>query len=139
MSDDEFLAGFEGCTLARPEWTHEAHVRMAWLYLRRYSLAEATELVRKGIRRLNATFTSSSCWPKRNAKDGSHDTITVAFLRLIAARFRSDDDFPTFRALNPDLFDRTLSALLYYYTKERLHSAEARRIFIEPDVKELPL
>ena len=43
MTDDEFLAAFEACAFARGGWTHESHVRMAWLYLSRLPFAEALE------------------------------------------------------------------------------------------------
>ncbi|HVL12004.1 MAG TPA: hypothetical protein VM529_05535 [Gemmata sp.] len=129
MTDDEFLATFEAAAFARPEWTHEAHVRMAWLYLSRLPFAEAVHRVRTGIQKLNA---------KIGSPDGYHETITVAFVRVIADRATSGEDYPAFRDHNPDLFDRTLTALLHHYTKERLYSAEARKEFIEPDVRPLP-
>ena len=34
--DDDFLAAFEATTISEECWNHQAHVRMAWLYLRRY-------------------------------------------------------------------------------------------------------
>jgi hypothetical protein len=129
MTDDEFLAAFEAVAFARPEWTHEAHVRMAWAYLSRLPFAEALHKVRTGIQKLNA---------KIGSPDGYHETITVAFVRVIASRMEGGD-YPAFRERNPDLLDRTLAALLHHYTKDRLHSAEARRQFIEPDVRPLPL
>lgn len=129
MTDDEFLAAFEGCTLTRPEWTHEAHVRMAWAYLTRLPIADALKAARSGILRLNAAFGNST---------GYHETITVAFVRVIAHRLQAGDDFPTFRGRNPDLLDRTLPALLRHYTKDRLFSAEARAAFIDPDLEPLP-
>ncbi len=148
MNDDEFLAGFEACTLARSEWTHEAHVRMAWLYLTRYPLSEALKRVRSGIQQLNDTFSKAEtvqeqsrppCGHQPKQSGGYHDTITVAFVRLIAARLRDDDTFLAFRDRNPDLFDHTLTALLRHYTKKRLHSAKAKRTFIEPDLRKLPV
>jgi hypothetical protein len=54
VPDDEFLAAFEAAAIPRPEWTHAAHVRMAWLDLTRLPPGEALERVRGGIRRLNA-------------------------------------------------------------------------------------
>src|SRR4051812_27869201 len=105
MTDDEFLAAFEAAAIAPPDWAHEAHVRMAWLYLTRLPFTEALERVRKGIRKLNAVIGSP---------DGYHDTITVAFVRVIAARVRPGEAYPAFRDRHPDLFDRTLSALLRY-------------------------
>ena len=34
MTDEEFLAHFEFCTLE--EFHHEDHIRMAWIYLRKF-------------------------------------------------------------------------------------------------------
>lgn len=130
MTDDEFLAAFEAAAIPRPEWTHEAHVRMAFLYLSRFRAELALERVRGGIKKLNARIGGSP--------DGYHETITVAFVRVIASRLVRGDDFPTFRDRNPDLLDRTLTALLRHYSKDRLHSPEARREFVEPDVSPLP-
>ena len=64
MSDAESLSAFEAAAIPRPEWTHEAHVRMAWLYLVRHPQEEALEKVRGGIQRLNAVI-------------GSPDTTTL--------------------------------------------------------------
>ena len=129
MTDDEFLAAFETCKLVRKDWTHEAHVRMAWLYLTQLPFDEALEQVRAGIQKLNTVIGST---------DGYHDTITVAFVRVIADRLRSGETYPAFRDRNPDLFDRTLSVLLRHYTNERLYSADARQRFLEPDREPLP-
>jgi hypothetical protein len=129
MTNDEFLAAFETCTFTRPEWTHEAHVRMAWIYLSRFPFETALDNVRQGIQKLNGTLGSP---------DGYHETITVAFVRVIADRIRAGEDYPVFCERNPDLLDRTLTALLRYYTREKLWSAEARREFIEPDLAQLP-
>lgn len=131
MTDDEFLAAFEAAAIPRPEWTHEAHVRMAWLYLTRRPFADALDRIRGGIKKLNGAIGGSP--------DGYHETITVAFARVIASRLRPGDDFPAFRTRHPDLLDRTLTALLRHYTKDRLFSPEARRGFLAPDREALPI
>ena len=128
MTDDEFLAAFEAAAIPRPEWTHESHVRMARLYLTRFAFADALERVRRGIQKLNGVI---------GTPDGYHETITVAFVRVIAERL-CGDEYDVFRARNPELFDRTLPSVLRYYTKERLYTAEARREFVEPDREALP-
>ena len=70
MTDDEFLDAFESCKLARQDWTHEAHVRMAWLYLTRVGFdADVFDRVRCGIKKLNTAFVLRNqmrCW--RGAK-----------------------------------------------------------------------
>jgi hypothetical protein len=131
MTDDEFLAAFEGCTLPRADWTHAAHVWMAWLYLTRLPYEIALDHIRNGIRRYNAAVGS----------DGYHETLTVAFAIVIHSRLdagRANDGFAAFRADNPDLFDRRSGLLERHYDPTRLASAAARQRFVEPDREPLP-
>jgi hypothetical protein len=147
-TDDEFLTAFEECKLSRADWTHEAHVRMAWLYLTRIpSDADVFDRVRAGIKKLNAVFEHRrqvACvvlqpkQPDPRGLDGCHETITVAFVTVIAARMKPDEDFVAFCNRNPDLFDRTFPALLKHYTPDRLFSHNAKIEFLEPDLEPLP-
>jgi hypothetical protein len=149
MTDDEFLTAFEAAAFTRADWTHEAHIRMAWLYLMRYPAPEALDRVRNGIQKLNAKIGSTTAAqskmrcitlaPRPGTSTGYHETITVAFVRVIAGRLEKNEDFATFRKRNPDLFDRSRSVLLRHYTRERLHSPEAQNTFVEPDLEALPL
>lgn len=129
MSDDEFLAAFEACTIPKADWTHEAHVRMAWLYLSRLPFADALQKVRTGIQRYNRSLGNTT---------GYHDTITVAFVRVIAHRMQDGEGYTAFRERHPDVLDRKLPALLRYYTEARLKSAEATERFVDPDREPLP-
>jgi hypothetical protein len=131
MTDEDFLAAFERCTLPRAEWTHAAHVRLAWLRLSRHPFGQALVAVRDGIRRYNAAHGS----------DGYHETITVAFVALIRSRMTdagSGEDFDGFRARNPDLLDRWLPVLARHYDPATLSSAAARERFVVPDREPLP-
>jgi hypothetical protein len=133
MSDGVFLEGFEACTLPAAAWTHEAHVRMAWLYLRHHDENDALGLVRRGIQRFNATVTKKP--------DGYHETITVSFTRLIAHRMaglQTGHSFEEFRMASPDLLDRMMTALLKHYRRETLFSDAARHGWVEPDLAPLP-
>jgi hypothetical protein len=148
MTDDEFLRAFEACTFTRPEWTHEAHVRMAWLYLTRLPFVEALDRIRRGIRKLNARIgqppvthrapTRPRCITARSLPaspddpNGYHETITVALTRIIAARGRPGEEYAAFRERNPDLFDRKLPALFRHYSLTLIGSPEARGRFEEP-------
>ena len=107
MTDDKFLTQFERATLNRAAWTHEAHVRMAWLYVARTdSYRTARAKVRSGIRKLNAAFLAQQhvpCGATRPAEPvaaaedkpttGFHETITTAFVRLVAARAKAGEKF----------------------------------------------
>lgn len=153
MTDATFLTKFEACSLDRAAWTHEAHVRMAWLYVARSeSYRDARSKVRTGIKRLNAAFVARQNAPcgatpppepvaepaAEQKPTGFHETITTAFVRLVAARSRPGEKFAAFRNRNPDLFDRKLSALLAHYSPAVLFSDEARTHFVQPDREPLP-
>jgi hypothetical protein len=131
LSDDEFLAAFEQCRLPKECWSHEAHVRMAWLYLVRESFERALSMIRNGIRRYNASVSNSP---------GYHETVTQAYALLIASRVRngSSKSFDDFKHRYPELFDPQKPILLRHYRKETLDSAEARQGFLPADLEPLP-
>lgn len=153
MTDNKFLAKFESRTINRADWTHEAHVRMAWLYVTRSdSYRDARNKVRTGIKKLVAAFEAQAVVPcgatappepaanpaEEPKKVGYHETITTAFVRLIAARSRPGENFANFRKRNPDLFDRKLSALLAHYSPGLLFADGSKTKFVEPDLEPLP-
>jgi len=131
MSDPDFLVAFENTTLPRPEWTHEAHVRMAYLYLGKTKNFDTTlDEVRTRICAYNAAWGKAA---------GYHETITVAFLRLIADRMTRDGtkrDWSAFREANSDLLDTRI--LQAHYTEAVLFSPEARAGFVNPARAALP-
>lgn len=132
MTDAEFLKAFESCCLSADQWTHQAHVRMAWLYLQRMPLPLAIPVVREGIKRYNVSL---------NKPLGYHETITQAFLHLISDRIQNGkvpQSFELFCSQHPDLLDREMKALLAHYQKETLFSQLARETFVCPDVSPLP-
>jgi hypothetical protein len=132
MSDEEFLAAFESGTLAKAEWTHQAHVRMAWLYLDRLPFDQALICIRDGVRRHNAAVGSPPT--------AYHETITAAFAKLIHARrteAAAEEDFAEFAVRNADLLGRGLAALRRHYTQGLLDTPAARERFLEPDLEPL--
>jgi hypothetical protein len=126
--DDKFLQSFEQCSLGAKCWNHAAHIRMGWLVIEKSdSFDEALDRIRVGIMRFNST----------NNSIGYHETITVAFARLIDARRKTGDSWNHFSERNPELFEK--SCLEKFYSPALLLSAEARTKFLSPDLCELPL
>jgi len=123
MSDDDFLRALEDGTLPLSDFDHAAHIRAAYLYLARLDFTGAINAMRRAVKGIAA----------RNGKDGLyHETITVAFMTLInERRAQEGSDWENFRAAHGDLF--TGNPLAAYYSRERLESALARRIFLLPD------
>jgi hypothetical protein len=131
MSDSDFLHAFESCTLTRAEWTHQSHVRMAWLYLSSQPLESALRKIRSGIQKLNQSHGNVI---------GYHETITLAYARLVAAAIAKSPEaaFSDFCAAHPELLDREAKVLLRHYRRETLRSPQARAEFVEPELEPLP-
>lgn len=129
--DAAFLDRFERCTLAEAEWTHLAHVRVAWTWLSIAPPSEALERIRRGILRYNTEVLGR--------RHKYHDTVTVAFAYLIHNRMRDGESWAGFASRIDDLLDADSPILLQYYSSARLFSDAARQHFVLPDLLELPV
>lgn len=103
---------------------HHEHMRMGFEMLRRHDFAETAYHYSLALRRMTA---------RAGKPQAFHQTVTIAFLSLIAERMVSSgiDEFAAFVAANPDLLDK--SALAHWYRAERLTTDAARRTFLLPD------
>ena len=128
------VAEFESCTLARERWTQEAHLTVGLWYLARYEVAEATRLIREGIKRYN-----QACGVAQTETGGYHETITLFYVRVIEAYLKSARAGASFAelvaGLMPACGERALP--FEYYSRERLLSWTARTEWVEPDLKAL--
>jgi len=131
MTDDEFVALFESCTLRNEEFRHEDHVRIGFLYMSRFPGLEGIRRFCEALER----FAGASGKPNLY-----HETITWAFLllireRLARSRQRSGKlpSWDEFAAHNKDLLKGKDYVLREYYRGETLKSELARKTFILPD------
>jgi hypothetical protein len=137
-SDEEIAAigrGVLNLSLPKPQWTHEAHFAAAlWLISCRKDL-DASRDMPGFIRAYNeATGVANT------DTEGYHETITQASLRAAASLLALDPRrslFATCNALMASPLGRS-DWLLQYWSRERLFSIEARRSWVEPDLKPLP-
>jgi len=102
---------------------HREHVRMAFEMLRRHDFAESVWLFSKALR----TMTTKAGRPQ-----AFHQTITVAFLSLVAERMElgCQADFAAFEQAHPELTDK--GVLAQWYGRGQLASDLARRTFVLP-------
>ena len=117
------LADFEAGRLDPSRFPHREHVRVSYELLERHPFPEALLYLARGLRRLAA---------KAGRPEVYHETITTAFLALIAERRLSGDhaDWDDFASRNPDLFRKEFLAEIY--EPELLQSTVARRTFVLP-------
>jgi hypothetical protein len=137
MDDTEFLRAFEDLSLPFAQWTHPAHVKMAFLYLRAHPFDEALARMRKGIKAYNA----ANKVPE-GPTSGYNETTTHAFLHLIAATMAAYGEAmatPTADAFcdtHPQLMTRHV--LRFFYSPQRRMHPLAKTQFVEPDLAPLP-
>src|SRR4051812_25703423 len=119
-------------TLARPEWTHEAHLAAClWLIVERPDILPERDLP-DIIRRFN-----ESVGGVNDQTQGYHETITQWFIRTIRAFLPTiPTDLPLVGKVNALLLapEGRRDWPLRFYSRERLFSVEARLGWCEPDL-----
>jgi hypothetical protein len=128
VSVEELLAAFESGRVPAGGFHHREHVRVAWLYLQRYTVLEALARFTTMLQR----FAAAQGQPGRY-----HETITWAYLFLVNERMRTRSPGATweqFAADSPDLLNWKPSILQRYYSEETLQSPLARATFLLPSL-----
>jgi hypothetical protein len=117
------LADFETGQVDPAQFPHRKHVRVSYELLERHLFPEALLHLARGLRGLAA---------KAGKPEVYHETITTAFLALIAERRLRVRcaDWDDFAARNSDLFRKEL--LTDFYEPDLLQSSVARQTFVLP-------
>lgn len=122
--DTDFLARLEACSLPPAEFDHRGHLRAGFLYLRRHDFPSACVAMKRAIQGFAASLGKATLY---------HETLTVAYLALIAERLAEEPaglEFEDFLARYPELTSGEY--LRRYYPAGELDSAEARATFVLP-------
>ncbi len=134
MNDEEHLRRFEDQSLPLEEWTHRAHLKVAYLYLNRFSQAEALGRLRRGIQAYNTAHGIQD-----TPTGGYHETMTQVWLQLVyttLCQFGPAESADAFFDTQTQLRDKRTPLL--YYSRDCIMSAEAKRCFVAPDLAPLP-
>ena len=149
LSDEDFLRQFEDCSYPYAHWTHRAHLRVAYCYVTRYGLEAAIPKVTAGIRAYNRSQGIVD-----TPTGGYHETMTVAWLYLVAAMLAEygplgtvmpgsapllgPDAPPSQEFLESQVQLREKKLLRLFYSRERFGSPEAKYNFVPPDLAPFP-
>ena len=138
-SEEEIVRIGEGlfaATLPRGEWTHAAHFAAALWLLRYRPELDAAKAMPGLIRAYNESVGRAN-----DDSGGYHETITQASLRALKGVLEANPpDMPLHRIVNSLMASNFANPnwLLEYWSRDRLMSVEARRGWLEPDLKALP-
>jgi hypothetical protein len=123
-------------TLAREEWTHEAHLAACtWILVERPDIVPERDLPAL-IRRFNESVGGIN-----DQTQGYHETITQCFIRGVRRHLARVGEAPGLAEKVNGLLlspEGRRDWPLYFYTPERLFSVEARMGFVAPDLEEFP-
>jgi len=124
LTDETFIAELEACSLPQAAFDHAAHVRAGYAYLIRLPFPDAVARMCGTIKKYADSIGKAGLY---------HETITIAFMALIQEHLYLRGDgggWTGFRDQNPELLRK--EALLAYYPKTVLESADARMRFVLP-------
>ena len=114
-------AGFQAGTLTHAEWNHRAHLTVALWYASHHAPAEALDLVRAGILRLNAVHGVPTT-PTR----GYHETVTRFYMHTVGRYVEAEGSTGDWaeRANRPIERHGARDLPLRHYSEARLWAAE---------------
>ena len=132
---EEIARRFLDRTLPRSSWTHGSHLAATMWLLSNRPYAEVVRDLPGLIRAYNV----ATGLPNTDVK-GYHETITQASLRAAFWFLVHTSPGPLFAVCNAIMRSPLGQPewLLQYWSRSRLFSAEARREWLEPDLKPLP-
>jgi hypothetical protein len=128
LDDGELVARFEALAIAPAAFGHREHVRVACAMLRDADFGEAAVRFRRALRR----FTTAAGAPEKY-----HETLTWAYLALVAGRMVSDPTATSSLELitrHPDLVDHRAGAMARSYDVVAITASPlARAVFVLPE------
>jgi hypothetical protein len=127
--------GFLARTLAKPEWTHEAHLATtAWLILERPDIVPERDLPNL-IRRYNLSVGGVN-----SDTEGYHETITQVSIPAVRSALARSEGSGLAERVNALLLaeEGRRDWPLRFYSGELLFSRGARLGWVEPDLEVLP-
>jgi hypothetical protein len=126
------VRSFENGTISRDAWKHREHLTVAFYYIENSkSLDKATDKMRSGIFNLLKSFGVDL-----EKEMPYHETMTRFWMNAVNDLAKARNGYSIVETVNlivEKLGDKDLP--LKFYSRELLFSDEARKIFVEPDLR----
>lgn len=133
--DIQFRQEFESCKTPTSDFNHQAHIRLAYIYLSEHDDATSYEKMKSSLQNFLAHHNVD---PSKY-----HETVTQAWILAVRHFMEKSDQSDNATESATDFIDKNPRLLeedimLTHYTKEKLFSDEARLAYIEPDLDPIP-
>ncbi|MES2556314.1 MAG: hypothetical protein V4604_09205 [Bacteroidota bacterium] len=127
LTDPAFVQEFEACTFNPELFTHEAHLRLAWIHLNQYGETVAIENVSKQLLNYVGFL---------GAREKYNQTLTTAAVKAVFHFMNksTSNNFKDFIAEFQRLKFNFKELMEQHYTLAIFNSEEAKHVFLEPDL-----
>lgn len=127
LTNAEFEQQFATCQLDSSLFSHEAHLRLAWIHIQQYGQQQAEINIQKQLQDFVASL---------GATDKYHATLTVAAVRIVGHFIKnsSAETFSQFMEEYPRLKTAFKGLVEQHYSFDIFSSDAARSSFVEPDL-----
>ncbi|HOY12792.1 MAG TPA: hypothetical protein PLY70_06610 [Saprospiraceae bacterium] len=127
LDDQTFMDQFRNGTLNPELFSHEAHLRLAWLHLRKFGEKIALENITSQIIHYVTLL---------GARDKYNETLTIAAAKTVKHFMEKQeiDDFQEFIQTYPRLKFQFKDLLFQHYKVDIFNNEKAKSEFLEPDL-----
>ena len=127
LNDDVFAQQFKECTLNPALFNHEAHLRLAWIHIKKCGVDKAIENICEQL----TVFTGSL-----GASDKYNKTITIAAIKAVNHFINKADidNFQDFIQTFPRLKFNFKELMAYHYQADIYTLETAKKEYMEPDL-----
>ncbi|MCE7990491.1 MAG: hypothetical protein HEP71_00870 [Roseivirga sp.] len=127
LSDEEFLRQFTGCHLDPSIFSHEAHLRLAWINITKYGIVQATENIQSQLLKFVESVGDSDKYNK---------TLTIASMFVVNHFIQRSEssNFPDFISEFSKLKTGLKSLISSHYSIDVFTSQKAKEEYLEPDL-----
>lgn len=127
LSDSDFEKTFINCELNPADFTHEAHLRLAWININKYGIEQAEKNIQSGLQNF-VEFVG--------VKDKYNTTLTLAATKAVYHfMLKSNaDNFKDFVSEFPRLKTNFKDLMQCHYGFDIFNSEKAKTEFLAPDL-----
>ena len=127
LPDSEFEQQFINCELNPEIFTHEAHLRLAWIYIKKYGIEQAETNIPRQLREYVKSV---------GAENKYNTTLTLAAIKAVYHFILKSDanSFREFIIEFPRLKNNFRELMACHYGVDIYNSQKAKMKFLEPDL-----
>lgn len=127
ISDHAFEMQFQSGSFPPALFTHEAHIRLAWIHIKKYGCQKAIENISSQLMNYVTIIGATGKY---------NQTLTVAAVKAVSHFINKSvsSNFADFIQEFPKLNTNFKDLLATHYSVDIYHSETARRQFLEPDL-----